>query len=95
MDDKIYPIEFYERILMDHNDDDWYVPDGAIDFLNEKEYKMYLSECQEECIEYEDYDKPSEVAWCTILSPLPQTDDNEVGRESRVRMVRLPGRFVL
>jgi hypothetical protein len=48
-------MELCERILMDQLGNDWFVPDIVVDFINDLEYKIYSSECQEEYEEREDY----------------------------------------
>lgn len=37
----------YERMLCEHNDDDWYVPDCCLDMIGELEYRIYERECAE------------------------------------------------
>lgn len=48
-------MEDFERELMEHNDDDWFVPDTSIDYISKKEYEIYLMECHEEYLDYLNY----------------------------------------
>lgn len=47
-------IEDYERILFERNDDDWFVPNEALEIICEREYRAWLKECAEEYERYRD-----------------------------------------
>ena len=41
----------YERMLCEHNDDDWFIPDCCLEIIGVKEYRMYEAECKEGLVE--------------------------------------------
>lgn len=44
----------YEKMLCEHNDDDWYIPDYCLEIIGEREYRIYERECVEVALEYAD-----------------------------------------